>query len=195
MATIRAWIENLLSTDRRKSPRYTASRLVAYYWDGGAPVPHRIRDITPQGAYLLTEQRWYPGTVVSMTLQTDGEPESGQPGAISVQAKVIRSGADGVGLRFLVPESGKPSERVLEGEMADRRAILRFLQSLGSDGGEASISTALSLAMPAAIFLFRRHAARHDDRLYLVSGLPHASNFFSGADKAGRRISVSGRAR
>jgi hypothetical protein len=144
MAPGKGWFANLFSKDRRGDERLVASRLVAYYWDGAVPVPHQIRDINQNGAYLLTEQRWYPGTIVSMTLQTRDKIDSESGQAIAVQARVVRSGPDGVGLRFLHPEPGKPRPaHVTDGEVADRRAIQRFLRALSSESGEISAATAL----------------------------------------------------
>jgi hypothetical protein len=136
---ITQWFAKLLSTDRRENRRQAVSRLVAYYWDGGNPTPHRIRDINPYGAFLLTEQRWYPGTVVSMTLQTlDSDPDAGGP-CVAVEAKVVRSGADGVGLRFLLPDPNRPAPPHRMGvKIADKRMMMHFLQSIQSNSREST---------------------------------------------------------
>lgn len=109
------WLERLLSTsqDRRSAERHGASLLVAYYWDGSSPTAHPIRDISANGFYLLTQDRWYPGTMVTMTLQRVDEAGSGPAErSLSVQAKVIRSGEDGVGFGFVFAEPGD-SRKVL----------------------------------------------------------------------------------
>src|SRR5271154_4199701 len=97
------WLGRLLSPshDRRGAERRGAPSLVAYYWDGAAPTAHPISDISGNGFYLLTQDRWYPGTMVTMTLQRVDEAGS-RPAerSLSVQAKVIRSGVDGVGFGF-----------------------------------------------------------------------------------------------
>jgi PilZ domain len=92
-----------LSQDRRDARRHTASRLEAYYWNGSAPVPHRVRDISSAGAYLVTEDRWHPGTVLMLTLQRTDEYIDGHPDSITLQSKVIRWGIDGVGFVFVFP--------------------------------------------------------------------------------------------
>ena len=69
------------------------------------------RDISPSGLYLLTEGRWYPGTMVMLTLQKNGEIVAGSEQSIAVEAKVIRSGDDGVGLAFVLPERRKGSDK------------------------------------------------------------------------------------
>ena len=56
--------------DPRKSPRVPAPALAVYFWTGGVPQAHGIRDISATGLYVVTEERWYPGTVVRMTITT-----------------------------------------------------------------------------------------------------------------------------
>jgi hypothetical protein len=51
--------------------------------------------------YLLTADRWYPGTVIQITLQETHPPEVNAQRWIAVQAKVVRQGSDGVRLAFL----------------------------------------------------------------------------------------------
>lgn len=86
--------------ERRKAERRAIPGLVAYYWDGGPPVAHPIREISLTGMYLLTEERWYLGTVVTMRLQQTESAEN----SIAVHAKAVRWGTDGVGMSFLPPE-------------------------------------------------------------------------------------------
>jgi PilZ domain len=85
--------------DRRQAHRHPLPGLVAYYWTGGTPRPQMIGDISADGFYLLTEERWTIGTVIQMTLQrteTAGDTDH----AISVLSRVVRSGTDGVGFEF-----------------------------------------------------------------------------------------------
>lgn len=134
-----SWFEELMSRDKRRAVRYLAPRLVAYYWDGGAPRPHLIRDISFSGLYLLTEQRWYPGTVITMTLQRTEPGDTGAKESIPVQAKAIRQGDDGMGFAFMLPQAQdvrRVHDIISEGvEMADRTSLHRFLrQLLGNTG-------------------------------------------------------------
>jgi len=118
-----------LSTDRRASKRHPLPGLVAYYWTGGAPEAFHIGDISAHGLYLLTEERWYPGTLILMTLQrtnTDGEDPDD---FISVLTRVIRWGTDGLGLSFAPSNTydlntGAP----LAERGVGRKALNRFVQ-------------------------------------------------------------------
>src|ERR1700733_10911469 len=106
-----SWIKKLASSDHRKAPRRESPLLVAYYWDGSVPMSHEIRNISATGFYLLTRERWHPGTVVTITLQrTAGSQEnSDTEHYISVLSKVVRLEQDGVGLAF-VPLEARDSD-------------------------------------------------------------------------------------
>jgi hypothetical protein len=92
---------SLLGKERRKAERRSVPGLVAYHWDGGPPAPRFIREISLTGMYLLTDQRWYPGTVITMRLQQVDGHGADSDGGITVQAKSVRWGEDGVGMAFL----------------------------------------------------------------------------------------------
>lgn len=81
--------------------------VVASCSDGGEPRQFPVRDVTAVGAYVVTAERWYPGTIVTMTFRYDpsylrvvhinGDARA----AIQMRAKIMRHGTDGVGVRFL----------------------------------------------------------------------------------------------
>ena len=51
----------------------------------------------------LTSRKWYPGTVIELTLQVaaeGGEPSESRL-AVHLPCRVVRCGAGGVGVRFL----------------------------------------------------------------------------------------------
>jgi len=100
----------LIGQERRSSERHVLSWLVAYYWDGGTPVAHGVRDISLTGMYLLTGDRWYVGTVIQVTLQETGDADVHAERWIAVQARVVRQGSDGVSLAFLPQSSGGMAE-------------------------------------------------------------------------------------
>jgi hypothetical protein len=134
MTPLKSWFERLLSDERRQDKRQTALPLVAYYWDGNAPAPRRVRDISSTGMYLLTEQRWYPNTLVKVTLTRSDKPDTDPDRSIQVTGRVIRSEADGVGLAFLLSSSGK-SRDLLGSEPldADKKTVVKFLARLQAD--------------------------------------------------------------
>jgi c-di-GMP-binding flagellar brake protein YcgR len=127
------WFEELMTHNRRRPLRYIAPRLVAYFFDGGTPTAHCIRDVSLSGMYLLTTQRWYPGTLIMITLQRTEKDDAGVKQSITVQARVMRSAEDGVGLRFVVPkteEGRRIQQYIADGlEVHDPNALARFLSS------------------------------------------------------------------
>ena len=100
----RNWLQRWWSPDPRKAPRVRTPGLAAYYWNGQAPVAHGIRDISSSGLYVVTEERWYPGTLVLMTLQRNDLGDEMAERSIAVQSRAVRWGPDGVGLQFLLPD-------------------------------------------------------------------------------------------
>jgi uncharacterized membrane protein (UPF0127 family) len=101
----RNWLQRWWSPDPRKAPRVETPGLAAYYWNGAAPAAHGIRDISSTGLYVVTEERWYPGTLVLMTLQRNDLDEEMAERSIAVQSRAVRWGPDGVGLQFVLPDA------------------------------------------------------------------------------------------
>jgi len=127
----RNWLQRWWSPDPRKAPRVRATGLAAYYWNGEAPVAHGIRDISSSGLYVVTEERWYPGTLVLMTLQRSDLGEEMAERSIAVQSRAVRWGPDGVGLQFILHEEQdrrRGNAPILDA--ADRKEFERFLVQL-----------------------------------------------------------------
>jgi uncharacterized membrane protein (UPF0127 family) len=127
----RNWLERWWSPDPRKAPREPAPGLAAYYWNGASPEAHGIQDISSSGLYVVTEERWYPGTLVLMTLQRTGCGEEAEERSIAVQSRAVRWGNDGVGLQFVLPDTQalrRGHDPLTDG--ADRKALDRFLRQL-----------------------------------------------------------------
>ncbi len=128
---LKAWLQNWLSADRRRSERVPLPGLVAYYWTGSTPRAYQISDISSTGLYLLTEERWYPGTMVLMTLQRTDSAGRNIDDAVAVQSKVVRWGSDGLGLAFVLPRAVDPDlSEVRYRTGADKKTLERFLNRL-----------------------------------------------------------------
>ena len=92
-----------LSGNRRRGERNTLPGLVAYYWTGGAPVPHEILNISKSGLYLRSKELWSPNTLVRMTLEKP-DPEHGEKKSISILARVVRIDDGGIAHEFVTTE-------------------------------------------------------------------------------------------
>lgn len=126
-----AWQQRWWSPDPRSAPREHAPGLAAYYWNGTAPKAHSVRDISATGLYVVTEERWYPGTLVLMTLERTDAGDEITERSISVLSRAVRWGNDGVGLQFVLNDDSDPRRTVvpkLEG--ASRKEFIRFLEQL-----------------------------------------------------------------
>lgn len=121
-------LQRLLSpdpTDPRKAVRAALPGLEAYFWDGGAPQAHEIRNISATGLYVVTHERWYPGTLIQMTLKKIGDRDGKIEATISLMARANRWGNDGVGLSFVVRNPRK--RRGKENDGIEREQLDQFL--------------------------------------------------------------------
>jgi hypothetical protein len=125
----KGWLKRLLHPDPpdpRKALRQALPGLEAYFWTGGAPKSHAILNISTTGLYVATEERWYPGTLIQMTLKKAAQGTSPES-SITLQAKANRWGNDGVGLSFVVRDSRNPAST----EGIEREVLDRFLSEVG----------------------------------------------------------------
>lgn len=129
-----SWFEKFFPRDRRGAERRESPPLIAYYWDGAAPRAHEIRDISPCGLFVKTEERWYPGTLVRLILQKTNGAADASERSIAILAKAVRWGADGVGLASISsePANGNPGWAALD-KPADRKALDAFLGKLRNE--------------------------------------------------------------
>ena len=96
--------------EERKEKRCQGADIVAFYWNGTVPTSHKVKDISRDGAFLLTGDRWYVGTLLMITLQCGVEvtdPEA----AVAIACRVVRHGTDGVGVNFM--PTGKKERQAL----------------------------------------------------------------------------------
>ena len=107
MTGLNGWLETLLKperAERRSAERRSVDKFFAYRWSGSRLIQEAVKDISGTGSYILTEERWQPGTVLTLILQREGPLDLNPKRRIEVQAKVIRCGEDGVGLAFVLKD-------------------------------------------------------------------------------------------
>jgi Flp pilus assembly protein TadG len=105
MGSLSRWLENPAS-EKRRAARLADPSVLVYYWDGSVPEGRRIRDISSSGAYIVTPERWYVGTIVRLILQgykTTPLPQGGivPSRSTSIPSRVVRHGPDGIGVEFI----------------------------------------------------------------------------------------------
>ena len=144
---LRQWL--FPSQDRRRAERRPAA-LVAFYWNGGPPQVHQVRDINLKGLYIYTTDRWYPGTTVMITLRERVDDElSPSSDAIAVNAKVVRHDAEGVGFQFVStrPEEQKRLANFVKNKVLRRPTVQANASKLRSAQGNALVEYALLLPL------------------------------------------------
>ena len=134
----RSWLERWLfpdssGQDKRSGARKPAPGLVAHFWTGGPPKSQPVLDISATGMYVVTDERWYLGTQIRITLTKTLEdgPPAGR--SITVMATAVRWGNDGVGLEF-VRNTARKTQRheVLLSEGADGEQLGQFVEQFGA---------------------------------------------------------------
>jgi hypothetical protein len=86
-------------SDRRTGKRHVIPGSFAYF-SIGSPQPQEVRDISTDGFYVRTEDRWSEGTSLLVGLQIINPMSRQVEAMISVQSKVVRTGTDGVGFVY-----------------------------------------------------------------------------------------------
>ena len=120
MGNLSRWLENKPSPEKRRAARLADPSLLVYYWDGSVPEGRWIRDISSSGAYVVSPERWYVGTIVRLILQgykTTPQPDGGivPSRSTSVPSRVVRHGPDGIGVEFIfsTPDEQKTLQEFL----------------------------------------------------------------------------------
>ncbi len=106
--------------DRRRAPRITNPLVHAYFWNGAAPIPHQLGNISRTGAYIYTPERWYLGTIVQTTFDVDRNDDAPIP-TVTVWSKIVRHGSDGVAMDFVIVK--RIHREALEALLADVRSL------------------------------------------------------------------------
>jgi hypothetical protein len=85
--------------------------------------------------YLITQERWTPGTTIQMTLQKQDSSGNSLEGSICVLSEVVRWGENGAGFNFVLSDyEDLASRQILPGEATSRKAVEKFLQRVVCPG-------------------------------------------------------------
>jgi hypothetical protein len=86
--------------------------------------------------YVVTEERWYPGTLILMTIQNAEDGTETSEHSLSVHSRAVRWGNDGVGLQFIpqdTPAAQSGLNPLVNG--ASQRELDLFLERLRMSRG------------------------------------------------------------
>lgn len=106
--SIKRWLFRYSLMNRRVATRRPASGFAAGHSTGSTLQHDAIRDISATGLYLLTRERWSQGTPVLLTLHRAGLQKETLQRQITMKARAVRWGEDGVGLAFEIPPGVDP---------------------------------------------------------------------------------------
>jgi hypothetical protein len=118
--------------DQRVANRHTMPPLTAWLGMVRTSKEYKVGDVSVAGFYMITEDRWIPGTSFPVTLERTDEAGMGR--SLTVQATVVRSGDDGVGFTFVqnsAEESGDGSASA--NNRVDLTKLAQFLKGLPLD--------------------------------------------------------------
>jgi Flp pilus assembly protein TadG len=129
----------------RRAPRSRQPEIVVHYWAGNERGGRTLRDISETGAYIYTQEQWYPGTIIRIVMEGQRGRAGGDqtpPAEVTtcVNCRVVRQDAGGVAVEFLV--SGK----------AEREELRKFLTAVKADGRMEKAQSGQALVEFSLIF-------------------------------------------
>jgi len=108
MRSLRTWFEKTFPPEEPQHPRAerrAVPGLEAVHWTGSSPGLDLVRNISASGMYLVTRERWPQGEVNPVRLVYPELSDDSPDRQVTLQAKSVRWGEDGMGLTFVLPES------------------------------------------------------------------------------------------
>jgi hypothetical protein len=105
MTSLKSWFAKSLPSESVPRPERRATPgLLAIHPSGNSSKMDAVRDISETGLYLVTEERWPNGASVPLILTCIEKAEKVLPLRCPVEARTVRVGQDGIGLKFVLPE-------------------------------------------------------------------------------------------
>lgn len=107
MVSFRDFENWIMNRDQDYNPVTLKQPIVTHFWNGGASAKYEVKRVSPGGAFILANDQWYPGTIITMTFQYDAPPaNSPAPAApaaepIFVRGKVTKISPGGVEVQFV----------------------------------------------------------------------------------------------
>ncbi|HEY2860394.1 MAG TPA: PilZ domain-containing protein [Terracidiphilus sp.] len=102
---VKNWLTQTPESERRVAPRRRWPHLEALEMECASTAPFAVRDISTTGLYLVTDERWPLGTRIHLSVQrTDGLDDASMI-PTTMELRVSRWGADGVGLEFVTADA------------------------------------------------------------------------------------------
>ena len=115
--------------DQRVANRHSMPPLIAYLGLVRTSKEYKVGDVSVSGFYMITEERWIPGTGFPITLERTDEAGMGQ--TLTLHSTVVRVGEDGVAFTFVQPATEDTPERETRASTRmDLTKLAQFLKGL-----------------------------------------------------------------
>jgi PilZ domain len=153
----KSWIRRLGYPEKPRAERRIPLGFVA--WQANNPASNRstVKDISSTGLYLHTKERWPVGELIPLAMEVEGWLEKGAGQQIAVQALVVRTDEDGVGLSFVLPAGLDP----------DLWEVLVKNSAVLTDPKDLAYSLKM---MRTTLFLYRLCHAEANEAIQLLGG-------------------------
>lgn len=151
-------------SERRKDERIPFRGLDAFYWTILGEKRAKIKDISATGLFLLTAERWPPGTIVLLTLRGRGLLEREARSQVRLRVRCVRLGDDGVGLTFVEePSTAEIWSRsmAVATELFPGSHAIRLFRASAAIAFLLRISPSLEAPLVSLVSGFGRHRAEH----------------------------------
>jgi hypothetical protein len=112
--------------DQRVANRHSMPPVIAYLGLVHTSKEYKVGDISVAGFYMLTEERWIPGTGFPITLERTDETGVGQ--TLTLHSTVVRIGEDGVAFTFV--QSAKDNGADGDAQSSTRMDLTKLAQFL-----------------------------------------------------------------
>ena len=118
--------------DQRVANRHAMPPLTVWLGMVRTSKEYKVADVSVAGFFMITEERWIPGTAFPVTLERTDEAGAGR--CLTVKASVVRAGDEGVAFTFLQDAN----EEVADGPTGantrvDLTKLAQFLKGLPLD--------------------------------------------------------------
>jgi hypothetical protein len=131
------WFDKILGSETGRAERREPDDFIAYYWNHSTLKEDAVRNVSSTGVYIVTNERWATGTIISLTLQKQGSLERHRGRRITTRARVVRADDEGVGLAFIVPSDhdgrswdGLVETLVEQTKINDMSGLVRMAEAL-----------------------------------------------------------------
>ena len=115
--------------DQRVAHRHSMPPVIAYLGLVHTSKEYKVGDISVAGFYMITEERWIPGTGFPITLERTDEAGTGQ--ILTLHSTVVRIGEDGVAFTFVHPPNGNDIDGdATSSTRMDLTKLAQFLKGL-----------------------------------------------------------------